>query len=300
MLTLKHLRHLDAIIQQGTIHGAAERLHLSQPALTRSLNTLEEALGVKLFDRSKSGMAPTGFCQQIAGRCRELLLDLDEIQREADLFRHIEFGDLHISVGRAIKELIVRNTLPEFVARYPGVSVTVSEGNHTELVDRIKRREADILLAGSVSYRSVEGLRHEPLRDIPLSIIVGPDHPLRGCAEVQFDQLAEYPLIAATSVSPSNPLLTAIDRATSKPAPQVLCGDHPTLKSILLRTNAWLPTPEIYFKKEIETGELCRLDLHHPAMKIELSVIELVGRSRSPAVEKFLDICRTYLESVEL
>jgi DNA-binding transcriptional LysR family regulator len=304
MITVKHLQHLRAIIQHGTILSAAEALHLTHPALTRSLNNLESTLGIQLFDRSRSGMTPTAFCLQIAGRCEQMLLDMYDIQREAEIYRHIEGGELHIAVGRAIKDLIIRNTLPEFIAKYPKVAVTVSEDSPENLIYRTKQREVDLLLAGVGSYRGIEGISFQHLKDIPLSVIVGSSHPLCGSKQIQLEQLASYPLIAPTELNPTNPLYTAIlnasDNGSQKPPISVLCSDYVTLKAILLKNHSWLLASETYFEEEIANGELCKLDINHPALKIELSVLELNGRSRSPAAQAFIDICQTYLDSLSI
>ncbi|MFC6631948.1 LysR family transcriptional regulator [Microbulbifer taiwanensis] len=293
MLTLKQLRHLRAIVQHGTILRAAEVLHLTHPALTRSLNNLEETLGVQLFERSKAGMRPTPFCLQLARRCDQVLLDIDDIQREAELYRNVQTGTLNIGVGRAMKDLITRNTLPEFVESHPRVVVGVSEGTPEELVYRLKRRELDLLVAGSGSYRDIDGIRYQHLQDIPLSVIVNPAHPLRARADIRFDDLVPYPLIASTLVSAANPLYRAVLSAgdPNRQLPSLVCSDYSTLKDILLRTQSWLIAPEFYYSAEILGGELCTLDISHPALLSQLSVMDLGERSRSPAAAAFIALC---------
>ncbi|GAB3099620.1 LysR family transcriptional regulator [Aestuariicella hydrocarbonica] len=300
MITLKHLHHLRAIIQHRTILGAAEALHLTQSAMTRSLLALEDSLGVKLFDRAKSGMTPTAFCLQIAESCEDVLLKMDDIQREADIYRNLDGGKLHIAVGRAIGGLIARNTLPEFVARYPKVSVTVSEGTPDDLVFRIKNREVDLLLAGSGSYMDIEGINHQHLKDIPLAVMTSADHPLSQQKNIQLEQLADYPLIAPTTLSQSHPLLTVIAQARNKhePIPAVICSDFPTLKAIVLQNHSWLLAPELYFTQEIAQGQLCKLDVNNAGLVSTLSVIELQGRSRSPAAQAFIEIFEEYVASI--
>ncbi len=301
MITVKQLRHLNAIIQQGTIHGAAQSLHLTQSALTRSLGTLEESLGVKLFDRSKTGMTPTAFCRQVTDRCQQVLLDIGDIQREAHMYKNIETGELHIGAGRAIREFMFRETLPEFISNYPQVAVTTNDGSPDELVYRLKQRKVDFLLAGIGSYRNIEGIKHQPLKEIPLAVITGPGHPLETCKNITLQQLADYPLITPTVLTPSNPLLAALIRARQDTSakPSVLCSDYSTLKAILLRNHSWLLAPELQFQQELASGELVKMDVRNSAMVIELSVIELNGRSRSPAAQAFIEVCQTYLDSLK-
>ena len=102
MVTVKQLRHLTAIAEQGNMHKAAQALHLTQPALTRSLNTLESLLDVKLFDRHSGGMQATPFCLEIIEQCQQVLLDVEDIQRAARIYQNVEAGELSIGVGRGL------------------------------------------------------------------------------------------------------------------------------------------------------------------------------------------------------
>jgi len=299
MLTLKQLRHLRAILKHGTIHAAADALHLTQSAITRSLNTLEESLGIRLFERAKTGMTPTDFCLKIASDCSQVLLDIDDIEREASLYRQVESGELNIAVGRAIKELALRDTLPEFMVTRPKISVSVSEGTPNELSYRLKQREIDLLLAGFGSYRSDEELVHQHLADVPLSIVVRKGHPLEAAVNVPLKQLGGYPLIASTLLTSSNPLLAALSNAAPiLDRPILNCGDYATLKAVLLQTDAWLPVPAQQFSEELRNQQLVQLDVRNDTLMIELSIIELKGRVRSPAAQAFVELCQTHLSQL--
>ena len=71
MVSLKQLVHLTAVAEHGNMHKAADVLGLTQPALTRSLNTLENLLDVRLFDRHSGGMQATSFCLEIIEQCQQ-------------------------------------------------------------------------------------------------------------------------------------------------------------------------------------------------------------------------------------
>lgn len=299
MITLKQLRHLQAIILHGSIHAAAKAQHLTPPALTRSIGALEHALGMALFERRGTGMLPTDFCLQIASRCQQVLLEIQDIQREASLYRSLGSGELHIGVGRGIKEWLIRETLPEFAAHRPQISVTVSDDLPEDLVYSLKQREVDFLLVGVGSYRDTEGISIERLKDIPLSIITSAQHPLAKRKKAQPQALKAYPLIAPTAVSGPNTLRSLLSEfgAEQQSTTSIICSDHTTLKSILLKTDAWLIASELLFLEELKKGELCKLDLTHPALVIELGVIELRGRSRSPAATEFIRLCHDFINT---
>ena len=96
MISLKQLRHLTVIAEQTNMHKAAEVLHITQPALTRSLNALEGLLNVRLFDRHSGVMRATPFCTEIFDKCQQILLVVDYVQRVARLLHNVSEGELNV------------------------------------------------------------------------------------------------------------------------------------------------------------------------------------------------------------
>ncbi|WXL24940.1 LysR family transcriptional regulator [Ectopseudomonas mendocina] len=292
MLTLKQLRHLQAVIRHGSIHKAADSLHVTPPALTRSLAILEEELGVQLFDRSKSGMQPTPFCDQIQYRCAQLLNDVDDLMREASLYRKVDSGRLNLGVGRAIREIALRPVLPEFISLYPKIQIHITEGNPDELVFGLRNRQFDLVLAGFSGVLDVEGLSCQEMHTLPSPIFVRQGHPLQGREGISLLELYEYPMLSASQLSVGHPISQFLAKPTGQP-PEVhlLSSDYELLKQTLLRTNAWLPAPITQLAEELESGRLVTLDVPSWKFNAQISAIELSGRTRSPAVQHFIELC---------
>jgi DNA-binding transcriptional LysR family regulator len=304
MITVKQLQHLLAIIEHKTIHSAADSLHLTHTAVTRSLNNLEEDLGVPLFERSKTGMAPTAFCLQIVESCQQVLLDLGDIKREAEIYRNLSGGELHIAVGRAARGLILRETLPLFHSRYPDITVHISENTPEYLVEGLQNRQLDMVIAGSGSYRDIEGLSVQPLRDIPMSIVARRDHPLTAQAEQALDAFLSYPLVAPTMIGPSHPLSKLLStqlegrKENHLPGPSIMCSDYPTIENIMLSSDALSIVPLIEFSRQLQEGSLVAIDIAGQKVNLELSVMEVANRMRSPAAQAFVDICEEHFSTL--
>ncbi|MDG2442817.1 MAG: LysR family transcriptional regulator [Luminiphilus sp.] len=290
MATVKQLRHLTAIVEHGNMHKAADSLHITQPALTRSLNTLEDLLDVRLFDRHSGGMHPTPFCLEIIEKCQQILLGVDDIQRAAGIYQNVEAGELAIGVGRGTRELVLRNSIPEFVSRHPNIAITISEDTPEELSRRLLTRDVELIVAGVTSFRHLSEFRSEVLTNVPLSVIARKGHPLASKKKIRFKQLAQYPIITATLLGPSHPLLNSISAEIGTTEPHLTCSDFPTLKDVLARSDAWLISSEFNCKPELLNGTLVKLDVTHPSLQTELGVIEIDRRARSPAAQKFVDI----------
>lgn len=297
MISLKQLRHLTVIAEQTNMHKAAEVLHITQPALTRSLNTLEGLLNVRLFDRHSGGMRATLFCTEIIGKCQQIVLDVEDIQRAARIYQNIEVGELHIGVGRGVRELVLRTSVPEFVSQHPNISITVGEGTPEELDQRLKQRNVDLLITGLGSHSDVTEYRTELITNVPLSVITRKGHPMQSQKNISFSQLAKYPPITSTLVGPTHPLRDQIKTATGLLKAHIACSDFPTLIAVLLCSDSWLVSSEYNCASELEQGALVKLDATHPSLNTELGIIELNKRSRSPAAQKFIDILTKELAS---
>jgi DNA-binding transcriptional LysR family regulator len=279
VLTLKQLKHLQAVQRHGSVHRAADVLHITQSALTRSLATLEEGLGVRLFDRSTSGMQPTEFCLRIQERCEQLLL---------------ESGQLTLGLGRACRDLVLRAALPEFVRNHPQIKVQVNEGVPDELAYGLKSRQFDLIIAGSGSFAEIEGLTCQPLRTFNVPVFVRPDHPLAHRQGLTLAELTQFSMVATTDLSSAHPFRKKLAKMAQMQV-HVLCNDYQALSEILLSTNAWTAAPEQQFAAELASGSLATLSIEQWNLTTELSAIELTGRSRSPAAQRFVELCQANL-----
>ncbi|WP_041417617.1 LysR family transcriptional regulator [Shewanella woodyi] len=257
---------------------------------------LEDSLGVVLFERYKTGVIPTPFCNSIIEQCQQVLYELDDIKHNANIYRGLEEGELKIGVGRASTGLICQNILPKFVAAYPKVQVSIIEGTPEELTLRLQQREFDFIIAGFGSYANVEQIKVSRLKSISLSIIVNNEHPVNKLPTVTWQDLLPYPIIGATKLSTSNPLYKLFEKLTNKTPslPSVMCSDYQALKNIVLSSNAWLIAPTPIFEREIKEKQLTRIELSVKEMEIDLSVIELSKRQRSPMSEKFISLCEGF------
>ncbi|CRL51634.1 LysR family transcriptional regulator [Pseudomonas sp. URMO17WK12:I11] len=297
MITLKQLRHLQAIIRHGSIHRAAEALHLTPPALTRSLNVLENGMNIQLFERSNNGMHATPFCLHIQERCAQLISDTDDLMREARIYSNQDTGTLNLGIGRLIREAVLNPIIPDFVALHPKVQIHICEGIPEELIHGLRNRQFDLVIAETGSLVNVDSLRLQHLKSIPTPLFTRNGHPLERRNSVTLDELFGFQMLTATPLNSSHPIRRLVaQRNESSPEPHVVCSDYQLLKQILLSTNAWMHAPLPQFAAEIKRGELITLDAPDLTCNTDISTVELNGRSRSPTAELFIQLCLQRLQ----
>ncbi|GAB5602769.1 hydrogen peroxide-inducible genes activator [Thermus sp. FJN-A] len=172
--TLNQLRYLVALAEEGSFTRAAERVYLTQPALSVQIRKLEEALGVRLFDRSRGELTEVG--RAVVAQARKVLEEVERLKALAQGEEGGFQGPFRIGVIPTLAPYLLPRLLPGFAGRYPGLELVVRE----ELTPAILRGLLDGSLdAGLVATPEEEaGLRGIPLFEEAFLAYVSPHHPL--------------------------------------------------------------------------------------------------------------------------
>lgn len=192
----RRIKQFLAVYECGTIHGAAEALGVSQPALTVSLRNLELDLGIKLFVRSVRGMAPTpagdtlhrfGATLRQGGR-----LALEEIRMQSE----DHAGGLRIGAGVAWATTILPSVLDRLQHKFPGVSLDLITGVGDQLATRLISAELDVIIAaGSVQSLANTEFRCQALTNLSMKVVADPRSKIASYGTVTPAQLSAVPWV---------------------------------------------------------------------------------------------------------
>lgn len=146
------LKHALAIAEAGSLAGAARELGVNHTTVLRRLDTLEATLGTRLFERKRSGYAPTDTGQAVLAHARHMANRVDEIERQV-LGRDRELtGLLRVTTAFVIMEHLLPAPLADFARAYPGIEVDVTE--NAFLVD-LSRQRPDVV-GRSLAHREAD------------------------------------------------------------------------------------------------------------------------------------------------
>jgi DNA-binding transcriptional LysR family regulator len=149
------MRLFVRIVERGSFAQAARDLQVPRPTATHAIQRLEADLGVRLLERTTRTVRPTLDGSLYHERCLRLLADLDEMQ---SVFRNAEpRGPLRVDMQGTIARFFILPALPAFIARYPGISLNLSEGDR--MVDLITEGVDCVVRAGDLSDSSLIGRR---------------------------------------------------------------------------------------------------------------------------------------------
>jgi LysR family cyn operon transcriptional activator len=186
-----HLRTFVAIVDAGGVHRAAERLHLSQPAVSRQIHAFESELGVLLFDRIGRRVQLTAEGEDLLRRGRHLLAEAEVFNERVGALKKGDAGILRIGATPQVIESTLADFLAGFRAQYPGVEVQLVEDGGTNLPGRLER--GHILFA--LMAVDDERFNYRPLYPVYGVAALAKTHKLARRRSLDVAELAGEPLV---------------------------------------------------------------------------------------------------------
>lgn len=163
--SLRQIEAFRAIVETGTVRAAAEMLYISQPAASKLLSTLEEDIGLNLFDRNSGRLVLTKRGMRLYEEVDRVFSGVDQISRAVDLIRREERDRLQIGLMPGLSGRFVANVVSRFLEKHPGVHVSVEARDSQFLADRLISRQLDVGILTTIpdpTHVAVESLCDEP------------------------------------------------------------------------------------------------------------------------------------------
>lgn len=287
-MNLRQMTHVVALADERNFNRAAQRVHLSQPAFSRSIQTVEKALGLKLFDRGTVEATCTAAGALVIARSRKLLFDNSCLERDVSLFRNRLLGDLNFGVGpfpavTRLPELMVALRL-----RYPAVNSRVEVNNWRYLVQHLRAEELDFFVAEVRDVINDGDLTIEHIGQQHGSFYVRTSHPLRHHLPIKASDMVPFGLASTripAAIKTQARQLLGLDSEASLPI-ALECDDVRLLKHVALASDTVLASTDEAVSEEVAAGLLHKLTLiNPPRLYSDLGIVSLKGRSHSPIAE---------------
>ena len=195
-MELRHLRYFVIVAEEQNVTRAAERLHVSQPPLSRQIHDLEEELGVALFRRTGKSLALTEAGKIFLNEARAVLLRVDKAVETVRTVAQGDRGQLRIGYAPSLTVELLPKALRGFEHQRPGVRVALHDLSTEECVQKLNSRKLDVALTVKPAGSSMRGLTFEKLVTYPLRCAVGVAHPLARKRSVKVAEFVKERLIA--------------------------------------------------------------------------------------------------------
>lgn len=233
-MTLTQLRYIVAIADAGlNITLAAERMHATQPGLSKQLKQLEGELGFQLFVRKgKSLDSVTTAGQQVIARARTMLAEAANIRALAANLRNDLRGELVIITTHTQARFVLPSAIAGLKRRFPDVGVRLEPHGDIELMQLLGKGEADLAIVSTAGAPPVADLAI-PLFRWERVVLVPNAHPLARLAHSpSIGELAAHPLVSyESSLAPESSLRKAFVAAGVEPKLAVTARDADLIKT---------------------------------------------------------------------
>ncbi|WP_146600968.1 LysR family transcriptional regulator [Novipirellula aureliae] len=190
-MDMDQLAHFQCVADLKNFTHAADRLSISQPALSRSIQRLEEEVGQPLFERKPRSVDLTDAGRLFQSRAEQILLILEDCK--AEICDDGQSGRIRIAAIPTIAPFFLPNLLRTFSDAFPKANLMVQEHTTDNLMRRCKQGELDVaIVALPVPSRYVEV---EELFEEELSLVLPRNHPLAKKKQIRIGDVEDYPFV---------------------------------------------------------------------------------------------------------
>lgn len=276
------------VAQSGSFSVAAEQLHLTQPAVSKRVATLEEQLSVRLFDRIGRQVLLTEAGRILLPKARHILQTVREARLELGNLSDQVGGELSLGTSHHIGLHRLPPVLKNYVRRYPEVDLKLAFLDSEQAVDQVLSGSVELAVI-TLPPESLPNIHAVEVWDDPLQFVVSPSHPLAGVRSPDLSSLTQYPAILPEAHTFTARIVTELFAQQGLPLSIKLASNFlETIKMMVSIDLGWSVLPNTLID-----GQLKVLPLSGLSLQRSLGFIHHRDRSLSNAAKGFIDLIQS-------
>jgi DNA-binding transcriptional LysR family regulator len=306
-LRFRDLQVFFSVVQCGSMAKAANELGVTQPAVSEVVAGLEQAFGVRLFDRSPQGVEPTVFGRALLKRGVAALDELKQGIRDIEFLADPTKGEVRIGCPDSLAGGLMAPFVQEFCSRHPGVAVAVDHVPSATLeLPELRARKLDVVVKRLSKLQEDDPfgdeLDVEILFDDEAIIAAGADSRWARRRKLTMADLHDAAWVGTPRETLTRTLLDRACRTANLPSPSMrVMTLSVQLRAHLLATGDFLSAmPKSMLKLNPECRGLKELPVRLPSPNFPVAIVTLKGRTMAPPVKLFLDGLREHARALGL
>ena len=289
-VTVKHLRAFLAVAELSSFRRAADRLHVSQPALSAMIRDLEREVGLRLFDRTTRRVEIALAGREFLPNAAKMVDDLDTaLQGLHDIAARVR-GHVAVACSPLLASVMLPRIVERHVRKHPGIRISLIDARTDQIIDKVRSGEADL---GIGTFSEGEpGINRERLMTDTLMLFASRSAGLARRRSVRWQDIASEPLIAMTRESGLRALVEMGFGSLGRPARPAYEVAQVTSAVALVEVGlgiAILPAIAWAFARDRQVVMRPLLD---PRITRDISINRAAGRASTPAAEGFVQLLR--------
>lgn len=284
MLNLTQISHLVALAEERHFARAAARVHLSQPAFSRSIQAIERKADLRLFERQPGSVRLTAAGEFFIQQARQLLSDARNLERDIALYRTADLGDIAFGMGPFPAATLLREALSQLRKLHPRVSIRTEINNWRQLHENLLREDIEFFVATIADISNTAALDIRPLVRQKVDFYVRAGHPLAN-TETPFVEMWKYG-VAATKLTASLRQRLAKQLRLEQDSELTLavqCDDIDLLHHLALTSDTVIISTDRAVNKKGHDALLRKLAITEiPTIDLQIGIVSLRNRTPSP------------------
>ncbi|RVT42268.1 LysR family transcriptional regulator [Sphingobium algorifonticola] len=265
-MELRQIKHFLEIVRCASFGQAAEKMHITQPALSKSIRNLEQSLGVMLLERHPGGVVPTQFGKVFMEYAMLITSEIDRAIEELNELKGSGRGIVRVGAGATMMQYLLPQAVRAFVQSDESASVVFRQGLRDELLASLRRGEIDIVVGSTDGLRGDEDFRQENVLLDEIVVVANGNHPLANRDRVEIAELGRYRWVLPDGTEGERNRLTRVMRDAGLPPPScVIRTPSSTFMATMLQEGEYLSyLPRALIRLDHEYAHLQPLPLDQP------------------------------------
>jgi DNA-binding transcriptional LysR family regulator len=294
-MELRHLRLFCEIVDQRSFSLAAEYMHITQPAASLQVRSLERELGARLLDRSGRDVKPTDAGDVLYRRARQIIALDDEARVEIMNLGDLVGGRVTIGAATGPGEHLLPGLIAEFKHAHPGIDLSLRVTDSHGVIDLVLARELELGVVGAVSGHP--DLAVAPFARDEIVVVCAPTHPWASRDDVGLDEFLREPMIVQQQGAGIREVVEAALRERGiKPAQLNVfleLGLNESVKHAVMAGAGVTYLSKFAVRSDVRNGMLAIVRVADFQITRDFSIVRSRTRAQSKAVEAF----QRYLEA---
>ena len=292
-MELRQLEHFLAVIEEGTFTRAAERLCLTQPAVSLSIKKLEDEVGSALFARDVHDLSLTEAGRTLAEYARRMVRLRDDATRDMARLGSMAAGSLTIAAHEAAAVYLLPVALRSYVKKFPDIKVGIYRSRLDEIPRQVMDRQVDVgFVKEAPSFHELQSVE---VHSDEMVCIASPKHPLASrprvsLKDVSGEQFILHHLCSATA----DRILRLFEQNATRCRVVAELWSFENIKEFVRQEVGLAIVPGVTVREELRNGSLVRLDLRELAMPRRTLMIYRDAGYMSEAARELIGIVRAF------
>jgi len=297
----RQLSYVVATARAGSFTAAAERIGVTQSAITKSVADLEKQLGYLLFNRTGRGILVTEEGQAFIERAARIIDDTQNLMKGSMPGSDPYAGMLRIGVCPAQLEWLLIEPLSTLITRHPSIRLEIAGANFERTVQHLRAGALDVALGFEAAFADQPDFRREALPPMRTTFFVRQGHPILECANVTASEISKYEMISPSDSRPYDSMIRHIYEAEGVEAQTKFhfIDYFPITARIVSKSNAIGIVSIQYTDTEMFNRRFVRLPYIESWPLAPLCVATRMRWDTRPAVRAFIKACREHLPTVD-